>query len=224
MNEESLSYVDNEKMPVGFSKILFCIFKRFIDLLFSVLALFPFFLITIIVKILYMLSGDFHPIFYTHKRVGKFGKNFRLIKYRTMVVNSDEVLQKMLKQKKYQKEWKEFHKFDDDPRITKVGKILRKCSIDELPQIINIIKGDMSIIGPRPLIEEEVLEYKDNREKLLSIKPGLTGWWACNGRSCTNNEERMELELYYVDHFSFSLDIKCFFLTIIKVIKREGAK
>ena len=146
-----------------------------------------------------------------------------MYKFRTMVPNAEELLKEMLKNKKYLNEWKEYHKFENDPRITKVGKIFRKLSLDELPQFINILIGDMSLIGPRPLIQEEVDDYKKKKKILLSIKPGLTGWWACHGRSCTSNKQRQDLELYYVKNCSFILDIKTFFLTIVKVLKREGA-
>ena len=143
---------------------------------------------------------------------------------KSLVYINLEQLKELLKKPDYAKEWKENHKFENDPRITKMGKILRKTSLDEVPQILNILKGEMSIIGPRPVLDEEVEEYGKNKEKLLSVRPGLTGWWACNGRSDTSNEERMKLELYYVDHMSLKLDIKVFFKTIIKVIKKEGAK
>lgn len=206
------------------TNLFFLLIKRLFDIVMSLIGIFPMIIVTVIVKIIYLLSGDTAKIFYFHERVGKNGKHFKLIKYRTMVTNSAEILAEMLKDPKYKKEWDENHKFNDDPRITKVGKILRKLSLDELPQMINILKGEMSFIGPRPLLDEEVELYKDNKYKLLSIKPGLTGWWACNGRSCTSNKQRMELELYYVDNMSLLLDIKIFFKTIIKVIKREGAK
>lgn len=198
--------------------------KRFFDVCCSLIGMIFLVPLTIIVKLVYVLSGDFCPIFYTHERVGRYGKTFKMYKFRTMVPNSAEMLEEMLKDKKYKKEWKEHHKFENDPRITKIGNILRKTSLDEIPQVINILKGDMTIIGPRPLIEEEVLAYKKNKDKLLSVRPGLTGWWACNGRSCTSNKKRMKLELYYIDNMSFKLDIKIFFMTIAKVISREGAK
>ena len=108
--------------------------------------------------------------------------------------------------------------------LQKVGKFLRKTSLDELPQILNILKGDMSIIGPRPVVENELEKYKTNKDKFLSVSPGLTGYWAANGRSCTTYEDRIKMELYYVDNCSLSLDIKIFFQTIIAVIKKEGAK
>ena len=107
--------------------------------------------------------------------------------------------------------------------ITKVGNILRKTSLDELPQLLNIIKGDMSIIGPRPVIKEEIEKYGNNKEKFLSVTPGLTGYWAANGRSNTSYEQRMTMELYYVDNISLELDLKIFLKTILSVVKKEGA-
>ena len=203
---------------------IYLVFKRFMDIVLSLIGVVFLLVIIIFVKIINVLSGDFKTIFYSHERVGKNGKTFRLYKFRTMVPNSKEMLDEMLKDKKYLKEWKENHKFENDPRVTKVGKILRKTSLDEVPQVLNILKGDMSLIGPRPLIEEEVEAYKKNKSLLLSIKPGLTGWWAVNGRSATTNKKRMELELYYVKNVSLKLDIKIFFMTIIRVLKRDGAK
>ena len=111
----------------------------------------------------------------------------------------------------------------NDPRITKIGKFLRKTSLDELPQLLNIIKGDLSIIGPRPVVTDELEKYGANTKKFLSVTPGLTGYWAANGRSCTTYEQRMQMELYYIDNLSLKMDIKVFFKTIEAVIKREGA-
>ena len=204
--------------------MIYLFFKRLFDIIISLIGIIPLIILIIVVNIVYICSGDFITIFYKHTRVGKNGKKFGLYKFRTMVPNSAEILKELLKKTDYAKEWKENHKFENDPRITKMGKILRKTSLDEVPQILNILKGEMSIIGPRPVLDEEVEEYGKNKEKLLSVRPGLTGWWACNGRSDTSNEERMKLELYYVDHMSLKLDIKVFFKTIIKVIKKEGAK
>lgn len=198
-------------------------FKRLFDILFGIIGVILTIPFILIIKISYILNKDYSSIFFTHKRIGKNGKEFKMYKFRTMVPNAEEVLKEMLKDKKYLNEWKEYHKFENDPRITKIGGIFRKLSLDELPQFINILKGDMSLIGPRPLIQEEVDDYKKKKKILLSIKPGLTGWWACHGRSCTSNKQRQDLELYYVKNCSFILDIKTFFLTIVKVLKREGA-
>lgn len=200
----------------------FC--KRTIDIILSFIGIIIFLIVALIVKICYMLTGDFKSIIYVHERVGKNNKLFKMYKFRTMVHNSAEVLEELLKDPKIAEEWYKYYKLENDPRITFIGKILRKTSIDELPQFINILKGDMSLIGPRPLLDEEAAQYKKNRAKLVSIRPGLTGYWACNGRSNCTPEERKKLELYYVDNCSMKLDIKIFFMTIVKVISREGAK
>ena len=121
-------------------------------------------------------------------------------------------------------EFEKCYKLEKDPRVTKIGNFLRKTSLDELPQILNILKGELSIIGPRPIVQAELEKYGDDKEKFLSVKPGLTGYWAANGRSDTSYEERIQMELYYVDNMSFWLDIKVFFKTILAVLKKEGAR
>lgn len=223
MNKEQVLKMDNTD-AISIRMNLYFFFKRFSDILISLIGMVGLLILTFIIKIIYMLTGDFKSIFYSHERIGKNGKPFKLYKFRTMVPNSAEMLEEMLKDKKYLKEWKENHKFENDPRITKAGNFLRKTSLDEIPQFINILKGDMSLIGPRPMLQEEVDEYGKNKEKLLSVRPGLTGWWACNGRSCTTAKQRKELELYYVDNCSFVLDIKVIFKTVVAVLKRDGAK
>ena len=120
-------------------------------------------------------------------------------------------------------EFEKNFKLENDPRVTRIGRALRKTSIDELPQLLNIFKGELSLIGPRPIVREELKKYKNNKNKFLSIKPGLTGNWAANGRSCTSYKERMNMELYYIDNISFKLDTKIFFKTLQTVLKREGA-
>lgn len=205
-------------------KVFYFFVKRIFDIIFSIIGILIFLIVAIVVKLCYMCSGDFKSIIYIHKRVGKNGKNFDMYKFRTMVYNSKEILNELLKDPKIAKEWNENFKLDNDPRITKIGKVLRKTSVDELPQFLNILKGDMSLIGPRPLVDEEVKLYKGNKAKLLSVRPGLTGYWACNGRSNCTPLERRKLELYYVDNCSILLDIKIFFMTIVKVLKRDGAK
>ena len=138
-----------------------------------------------------------------------------------MVANAEELIKQFTPEQ--MKEFKENFKLENDPRITKVGNFLRKTSLDELPQLVNILKGDLSIIGPRPVIDEELEKYGSNKEKFLSVTPGLTGYWGANGRSCTSYEKRMEMELYYIDNLSWKMDIKIFFKTIISVLKKEGA-
>ena len=204
--------------------IVYLFIKRFSDIIISLIGIILMLPIAIIVKISYMVSGDFHSIFYTHNRIGKNGKIIRLIKFRSMVPNADEVLKELLKEEKYKKEWEKNQKLANDPRITKMGKILRKTSMDEIPQFINVLKGDMSLIGPRPLVEGELDAHNGNHKLYESVRPGITGWWACNGRSATTYEERLKLEYYYINNMSLLLDIKCVFKTITAVLFEKGAK
>lgn len=199
------------------SKRVFDVFCALIGIIFMV----P---IALIVKITYLLTGDFKSIFYKHTRVGKFGKEFQLYKFRTMVPDADKVLKKLLKDPKYKKQWDENKKIDNDPRITKAGKFLRKTSLDELPQMINILKNEMSLIGPRPLVPGELDEHNGNHRIYEKVKPGITSWWASHGRSATTYDERLALEYYYVQNRCFWLDIKCIFATIKAVIMKTGAK
>ena len=204
-------------------QMLYLAFKRFVDFFFGLIGIILLVPITIIVKMIYFLSGDKEKIFYRQKRIGQNGKEIRIWKYRSMVPNADEVLKELLKDEKYKKEWEEEQKFSNDPRITKVGRILRKTSIDELPQMINVLKGDMSLVGPRPLVDGE-LEQHGGLKLYQRVKPGITGWWGCNGRSNIDYRERLELEYYYVRNCSLYLDILCIFRTIVAVIKKDGAQ
>lgn len=214
---------------VAVSKKIYMFFKRIIDIigaLVGCLALLP---LTLCIWIANIIAKDNGPVFYAHKRIGKNGKEFKMYKFRTMCNNAHEMVKDEESMKRYFtdeqiEEWKENFKIEDDPRITKVGKFLRKTSLDEVPQVINILKGELSIIGPRPVIGEELEKYEENKDKFLSVTPGLTGYWAANGRSDISYEERMEMELYYVDNVSLKLDVQIFFKTIISVLKREGAK
>ena len=203
---------------------MYSFIKRIFDIICGLLGIIILLPISIIVKISYMLTGDFHSIFYSHKRIGKNGKIFKLYKFRTMVPNADEILKRMLKNPKYKKEWDLNQKFSNDPRITKMGKLLRKASLDELPQFINVLLGNMSLIGPRPLIPGELDDHKGNHKLYESVKPGITSWWACHGRSNTTYEERLKLEYYYIRNQSIKLDIVCIFDTIKSVICGKGAK
>lgn len=202
------------------SKINYMSVKRVFDLVISTIGLIILSPIFLILAIIVKLDSK-GPVFFAHTRYGKNGKKFKMYKFRTMYENAQDMINDFTPEQ--MKEWKENFKLQDDPRITKAGKFLRKTSLDELPQIVNIIKGDLSIIGPRPVIEEELEKYGENKEKFLSVTPGLTGYWQANGRSSTTYEQRMEMELYYIDHISPKLDFKIFFKTIESVIKKEGA-
>ena len=204
------------------SQNFYLVIKRIIDIIFSligsIICLPIFLIIALVVKI---CDGGGSTVFFHHKRIGYKGKPITILKFRTMVPDAEERIKQFTPEQK--KEWEENAKLQDDPRVTKVGKFLRKTSIDELPQIFEILTGKLSIIGPRPITEEEFIEHHIPIQKYTSVKPGLTGYWACNGRSNTSYEERTKLELYYVDHFSLWLDIKIFFKTIVSVLEHRGA-
>lgn len=208
-------------------KIRLCLYqaiKDVFDILFSFFGILVMLVVAVILKISYVLAGDFHSIFFTQKRVGRNGKEFKMYKFRTMVPDAETKLKELLKKEPYKSQWKKSQKLDNDPRITKIGKILRKTSLDELPQFINIYIGDMSIIGPRPLVKGELDAHNGSHEIYESVRPGITGWWACNGRSATTYEKRLELEYYYVKNRSIWLDIKCIFYTIKAIIFGKGAQ
>ena len=198
-------------------KIVKRLFDFFAALVGSIVTL-PFFLI-IAIAIRLDSKG---PVFFIHHRVGKNGKPLPILKFRTMVVGAENMIKDFTPEQK--KEWEKNFKLEHDPRVTRIGHFLRKTSIDELPQLYNILAGQLSIVGPRPVTKEEIDKYGDKKDKILSVTPGLTGWWACNGRSDINYVERMELELYYVEHASLWLDIKIIFKTAQIVITHKGAR
>ena len=170
------------------------VIKRTFDIIVSLIACLLLLPITIVIKIITLLSGDTHSIFYSQERIGKDGKIFKIYKFRSMVPNADKLLEKTLEMDKVAAdEWKKYQKLSNDPRITKIGRIIRKTSIDELPQFLNVLKGDMSMIGPRPLVNGELDSFSGNHEIYESVKPGITGWWACNGRSATTYTDRLNL-------------------------------
>lgn len=206
------------------NKYIYRIVKRIFDLLCSIIGLVFLIPITIIVKILYIATGDFKGIFFTQKRIGINGKEFRLFKFRTMIPNADEELKRLLKEnKELSKEYKKNKKLKNDPRITKVGRILRKASLDELPQVLNILVGSMSIIGNRPYLPREKEDMGNDYDVIVSSKPGLTGYWQVSGRSNTTFEERLKLEKYYSENCGLKMDIKIFFKTFKVVLFGKGA-
>lgn len=198
--------------------------KRSIDIIVAILASGLLVLTIVFVKITYILYGDFSTIFYSHERIGLHGKKFKMHKFRTMVPNSNIILDELLKDSKYRKEWEEKHKIENDPRITPIGKYLRKSSLDELPQFINVLKNEMSLVGPRPLVEGELDLHNGEHNLYESVKPGITSWWASHGRSNTSYEQRLNLEYFYIKNRSLLLDVKCILATIRCVLIREGAK
>ena len=217
--------IDQVSLAWRCKRVMYFTFKRIFDICCSLVGMIFLIPLLIIIKIAYMCSGDFHSVLYSQERIGKDGKVFRLHKFRTMVPNAEKILQDWLKNNPEKRnEYYRDRKIDKDPRITKVGNILRKTSLDEFPQFLNVFVGDMSLIGPRPVVFDEVENYGKNKEKFLSVRPGLTGYWASNGRSNISYKERMKMELFYVDHCCIRLDLQIIWDTIITVIKRDGAK
>ena len=164
------------------------------------------------------------PIFYGHKRIGRHGKPFTAWKFRSMRINSDQILREHLERNPAaREEWNLTHKLRDDPRVVRFGQFLRRTSLDELPQIWNVLKGDMSLVGPRPIVTEEISRYADAFRLYASVKPGITGLWQVSGRSDTTWEEAVRLDLYYVDNWSLVLDLHTMWRTIFVVFFRKGA-
>ena len=194
--------------------------KRLLDILLSflgIILLLPiFFIIALAIKI-----DSKGSIFFVSTRIGKNGKPFKLLKFRTMLPNAEELIKTFSSEQI--KEFKENFKLKNgDPRVTNVGNFLRKTSLDELPQLINVLKGELSIIGPRPIILEDLNKFHNNKTKFLSVTPGLTGYWVANRTSDTTYEQRILMELFYVDNISFKLDIKIFIKTIYIVIAQKN--
>lgn len=201
-------------------KKVYLAIKRLIDIIGSLIGIILLSPIYIIIAILIKFDSP-GKIVFGHTRKGKGGKDIKVYKFRTMYSNANEIFKSFTSEQK--EEYYKNFKLDNDPRVTKLGGFLRKTSLDELPQLFNILKGDMTIIGPRPIVEKEISKYGDKAEKLFSVVPGLAGYWQANGRSDTTYEERVEMDMYYIDNMSFYLDVKILFQTAISVLKGEGA-
>ncbi|MEK5107651.1 sugar transferase [Cytobacillus sp. FSL K6-0129] len=186
------------------------LFKRIIDLLLALVAL-PFWLIILLIIGPIIYFQDKGSIFYNAPRLGKDGKVFKMYKFRSMKMNAPDL----------RNEDGSTFNAEDDPRLTKIGKFIRKTSLDETPQLLNIIKGDMSIIGPRPDLPEHRELYEGNEERKLEIRPGVTGYNQAYFRNTVPWKERIQNDIYYIDNLSWWLDIKIFFKTSISVLKRE---
>ena len=187
------------------------VFKRLLDIVIGVIALVPVCLVILIFGIAIKLE-DGGPVFYNAPRVGKDGRDFIMYKLRSMRVNAPDLVMKD----------GSTYNGADDPRMTKVGALLRKTSLDELPQFLNVLKGDMSVVGPRPDLRRETELYIGEEGLKLTVKPGITGYAAVMGRNSLPWHDRLALDVYYVKHISFALDAKVFFRTFATVFKQEG--
>lgn len=214
-----LGFSSTHNLTKGFGLLL----KRAVDLFILLLSspvTVP--VIAVVAAIVKLTSKG--PVFYGHKRIGKNGKEFKCWKFRSMVVDADKMLDKILAENPDMRaEWERDRKFTNDPRVTKIGKILRKTSIDELPQFFNILVGEMSFVGPRPVTTPELTKYGHKKDFILSVQPGLSGMWQISGRSDTGYEERITLDSYYIQNWSIWLDLWIICKTIYVVIKGKGA-
>ncbi len=225
MNDKELVLTDSIDESLVTKKQLYLFIKRFLDIMCSLFGIIFFIIFYIFVKIAYMLTGDFHKVLFTQERIGKNGKHFKLFKFRSMVPNAEQVLNEMMENDpKIREEYTKNKKLHNDPRITKVGKIIRKCSIDEFPQFINIFIGNMSLVGPRPYLPGERKDMGKYYDYVITCKPGLTGLWQVSGRSDISFEARLKLDKKYATTRGLKGDIKIFFKTFEAVLKSRGAK
>jgi Undecaprenyl-phosphate galactose phosphotransferase WbaP len=197
--------------------------KRCIDLVVvistGVLSLPLMFIIALLIKL-----DSKGPVFYRQKRIGLGEKEIYVWKFRTMVQNADEILEEYLrKNPELQREWEMCQKLTNDPRVTKTGKFLRKTSLDELPQLWNVLKGELSLVGPRPIVQEEIQKYKETFELYKKVRPGITGLWQISGRNKLSYDERINLDTYYIRNWSIWLDIYILAKTPLEVFKCNGA-
>jgi lipopolysaccharide/colanic/teichoic acid biosynthesis glycosyltransferase len=204
---------------VGQKKIFYKICKRLFDIVFSVLGLVVLSVVFLIVGVLIVIEDGF-PIFFVQERAGENGKTFKMYKFRSMCKNAPELHKELLTQNELDGP---AFKMKDDPRVTKVGRFIRRTSIDELPQLVNIIKGDMSLVGPRPLPTYENDDLTEYQKQRLVVKPGLTCYWQCSGRSDIDFDEWMELDLKYIREASLWVDFKIILMTFKAVFGSDGA-
>lgn len=201
------------------------ILKRIVDIigaLFGIIMLVP---MTIGIYIANLIVGDNGPIFYSQNRIGKNGKIFKMYKFRSMVMGADEKLEKYLEEnEEARKEYKINKKLKNDPRITKIGMFIRKTSIDEFPQFVNVLKGDMSLVGPRPYLPREIEDMGNAYPYITAVKPGVTGLWQVRGRNDVTFKDRLDLDMEYFEKKSLLFEIKILFWTVSSVVCKKGAK
>ena len=208
----------------NFKSLLNSIVKRFCDIILSIILL-PFMLVFIGIIAVLIKATSKGPVFYGHKRVGRYGKEFKVLKFRSMYQDADIRLKEILTHnEEARKEWNTYYKLKNDPRITKIGNFLRKSSLDEVPQIFNVLKGEMSFVGPRPVLQDELDKYyKELSSYYYMVRPGITGLWQISGRNELNYETRVAKDSWYVLNWSIWLDIVILFKTPGAVFQKKGA-
>lgn len=206
------------------SKEITLFVKRIIDILGAIVGIAILIPLIAIVWIGNKICKDKGPIFYSHERIGKDGKHFKMYKFRSMVVGADDILKELLaKDDEARVEYSRYKKLKHDPRITKMGKILRKTSLDEFPQFINVLKGDMSLVGPRAYLPREKEDMGEAYETIIQCKPGVTGLWQVSGRNETTFKDRLKIDMDYFENYDLGLDLEILIKTVVEVIRKEGA-
>jgi Undecaprenyl-phosphate galactose phosphotransferase WbaP len=196
--------------------------KKVVDFTLAFLFLFPTLLIILIMSIFIFIDSPGN-VFYTQERIGQNKKRFNIFKFRTMEKNADEILHQLLKDDpKLRYEYKKYHKLEYDPRITRVGKLLRRLSLDEIPQIFNVFRGEMSLIGPRAYMPSEMKDISSDADIIFRVKPGLTGWWQVSGRNETTFEQRKKMDIYYINNWSLWMDLYIFLKTFWTLLSSKG--
>lgn len=206
-------------------QVLYSICKRLIDIVLGIIGTAMFLVIYLFVKLAFLASGDADTVMFKQERIGYHGKKIKIFKFRSMIKDADKVLEEYLAEnEEARKEYEQYKKLKNDPRITPVGKFIRAYSVDEIPQFINVLIGNMSLIGPRPYLWREKEDMGEAYDTIITCKPGVTGYWQVNGRSNTDFKERLQMEVYYCQNRSLLMDFKIFFKTFYQVIKKDGAE
>ena len=215
---------DDTMSRVSVRKISYLVIKRIFDILISIIGLILLIPIALIIKVAYMCTGDFTSIFFVQERIGKNGKLFKFFKFRSMVPNADEVLFRTMELDEIiAAEYNKNKKLKNDPRVTKIGRVIRKLSIDELPQFINVFLGDMSLIGNRPYLPREQKDMGQYYESVIASRPGITGMWQTHGRSEVTFEQRLVYDDYYYRNWSLWMDMTILMKTFRTVNESTGA-
>lgn len=225
ITDKTVTIQENLQEKIKEKHIIYRFVKRLIDILGGLVGIVLLIPVTLCVYLARkILKEDDGPLFYEQLRIGKNGKVFRMYKYRSMVVGADEKLFEYLKEnEEARKEYKEYKKLKNDPRITKVGKFIRKTSLDEFPQFINVLKGDMSLVGPRPYLPREKEDMGEYYTYIIQTRPGITGYWQITGRSGVTFEDRLKMDYDYNQNKNLKTDFKLLVKTVLNVVKKEGA-
>lgn len=227
MNIENVEVLKNEKVSINTkigTNILTNIAIRSMDIICAIIGIIFLAPITLVIYIINIIKKEHSKVFFVQKRIGKDGNEFKMYKFQTMIKNADEELEIYLKEnEKARQEYQKNKKLTNDPRITKTGKFLRKTSLDEFPQFFNILKGEMSLVGPRPYLPREIEDMGSDYNHIIKCKPGLTGPWQISGRSHIAFDDRLKIDKEYADSKTFYSDIKILFKTVIITVKGIGA-